>query len=201
MIIDYKKITDTNIDFYRKTYIFDETHHLARMVGEHYKLLTYLSYKFDDILILDVGTAGGESSVALSQNPKNRVITYDIAKKWEIEKTTTMINHFLEDYSNLEFRLKDINEEDEELIKSAKIIFFDIAHDGFQEKRFTDTLLRIGFKGFLICDDMHAPFYPNMIHWWNSIQLEKYDLTDIGHTWGSGLVNYSNEKIEIIKNN
>ena len=93
----------------------------------------------------------------------------------------------------------DINNENEDVIKSAKIILLDIAHDGWQERKFTDMLKRIDYKGILICDDIHCPFYPQMEPWWNSLDGEKYDITDIGHMWGTGLINYGSEKIEIIK--
>jgi hypothetical protein len=200
MIIDFKKIMDTDISYFSNTFIFDESHHLNRQTGEHYKLLTYLSNLYDDILILDVGTCGGESAVALSQNRKNRVITYDIVKKWEVEDTTKMKENFIEQYDNLSFRLMDINSESPDVIKSASIIFFDIAHDGIQEKKFTDMLLNIGYKGYLICDDIFCPYYPNMKPWWDSIEIEKYDLTEVGHSWGSGLVNYHQDKnISIVK--
>ena len=95
----------------------------------------------------------------------------------------------------------DINSEDIEILKSAKIISLDIAHDGFQEKAFTDLLERIGYKGFLICDDIHNIYYPNMNPWWKSINVEKYDVTKVGHHWGTGIVNYYKDNcIKIIDN-
>ena len=141
---------------------------------------------------MDVGTNWGESAVSLAQNPRNKIITYDIRKIWELP--------FLDNYSNLEFKLMDISKENDNIIKSAKIIFLDIAHDGMQEWSFTDRLLSIGYKGYLICDDIFAPFYPMMKPWWDSINIEKYDLTEIGHTWGTGLVNYyRNNDVKIIR--
>ncbi len=203
MIIDFKKISETNIDFYKKTFEFTEGHHLCQPTGEHYKLLTYISYLFNGITILDVGTNGAESAVALAQNPKNKVITYDIEKKWHdisLNGTAKPIANFLEQYKNSEFKLLDINEEDENIIKSAKVIFLDIAHDGWQEKKFSDTLERIGYEGYVFCDDIFAPWLPQMKTWWDSIDVEKYDLTEIGHTWGTGLINYfKDESIKIIR--
>jgi hypothetical protein len=94
----------------------------------------------------------------------------------------------------------DINKEYIDVIKSAKIIFLDIAHDAIQEQKFTEMLSNIGYKGYVLCDDIHLPWSPNMEIWWNSIKVEKYDLTDIGHTWGTGLINYYQDNdIQIIK--
>jgi hypothetical protein len=193
MIIDYKKIENTNTEFYHNHFEnLQPDHHLVRTPGEWYKLLTYISYLYDDILILDVGTNWGESAIALSQNKNNRVISYDIKTIWDMP--------FLKDYSNLEFKLMDIKDESDDIIKQAKIIVFDIAHDGIQEKRFTDKLKDIDYKGYMICDDIYSPHHPEMRPWWDSLTDEKYDITDIGHSLGTGLVNYYNDKnIKIIK--
>jgi predicted O-methyltransferase YrrM len=213
MIIDFNKIKNISTEFYRKTYKYGESHHLNVEVGEHYKLLTFLTNSFDDILILDVGTNWGESAVALSQNKKNKVITYDITTKWPQYVNGSLIEDgslsefidqsvdkpYLNQYKNLEFRMMDIANESDEVIKSSKMIFLDIAHDGDQERSFTDRLERIGFKGLLFCDDIFSPDHPNMKPWWESITREKYDLTDLGHRSGTGLVNYSDDEIIIIK--
>ena len=147
---------------------------------------------FDDILILDLGTNWGDSAIALSQNPKNKVITYDIEHIWDYP--------FAKKFPNLEIKLMDANQESVNVIKDGKIIFLDIAHDALQEWKFTDMLLEIGWKGYLLCDNIHLPWSPLMETWWNSIEIEKYDLTDIGHAWGTGLVNYyQDNNIQIIK--
>ena len=193
MIIDYKKVMDQSLDFFEN--FFPDTpsdHHTKSESGEHYKLLKYISSLYDNITILDLGTNTGESAIALAQNKTNKVITYDIEKKWNID---------LSSESYIEFKLVDINSEDIEVLKSAKIISLDIAHDGFQEKAFTDLLERIGYKGFLICDDIHNIYYPNMNLWWKSINVEKYDVTKVGHHWGTGIVNYyEDNSIKIIEN-
>jgi hypothetical protein len=194
MIIDYKQISQIDTNFFRKLYgnEFFEISHLSSEVGEHYKLLIYLTNLYSNITILDIGTNTGESAIALAQNKTNKVISYDIQNKVLVKMT--------EEYPNIEHKIMDIANESDDIIKSAKIIMFDIAHDGIQEKNFTDRLNTIGYKGFLICDDINCPFYPSMNPWWNSIEIEKYDISDIGHHWGTGLVNYyGDNSIEIIK--
>jgi len=195
MIIDYSKIKNIDTSIFKKHFNFpeypysvdkghpDATHHLFRE-GEHYQFLVYLTMMYDDVLILDVGTSWGESAVSLSQNPKNRVISYDILKRW--------VGNPFSDYTNLEFKIMDINKEDENLIKSAKIIFLDIAHDGQQEWVFTDMLTRIGYQGYVVCDDIHSPNYRMMDAWWDSLRIEKYDITDglKKYPHGMGLINY-----------
>jgi hypothetical protein len=193
MILDYKKIMDQNLDFFDDFFTnLPDSHHTKSQTGEHYKLLKYISNLYDDITILDLGTNTGESAIALSQNKKNKVITYDIENKLNID---------LKSESNIEVKLLDINSEDINILKSAKVISLDISHDGLQEKAFTDLLERIGYEGYLICDDIHNIYYPNMNPWWESLNIEKYDVTKVGHHWGTGIVNYyKDNSIKIIDN-
>jgi predicted O-methyltransferase YrrM len=200
MVLKLEDINKTNTEFYQKYFLnMKNDHHLVRMPGEWYKFLTYLTNLYNDITILDVGTCWGESAIALSQNKSNKVITYDIHTLWEKEFNPNR-RDFLQDFDNLEMRVTDIKNESDNLIKSAKIIVFDIAHDGIQEKNFTDRLERIGYKGYVICDDIFSPWYPKMKPWWNSITTEKYDITDLAHNSGTGLINYYEDKnITIIR--
>ena len=196
MIIDFNSIKNTNTDFYKEIFTINEKHHLNSETGEHYKLLTYISYLYNNILILDVGTYESHSSIALSQNKNNKVITYDILDCVDKDKKSKIQSN----YKNLEFKIIDINDEDINIIKSPKIIFLDIIHDGIKEKKFSDMLYNIGYEGYLICDDIFSPYHPNMKPWWDSIDIEKYDLTEIGHLYGTGLINYYRDNnIKIIK--
>ena len=190
MIINYQEIKNMDISFFKNYFYLNDnpTHHLLQQTGEHYKLLTYLSGIYDNITILDLGTNAGESAIALSQNKLNKVITYDIEKKW-----TTKFDE------NVEFKLTDIKDEYDSVLLSAKIIMLDIAHDGHQEREFTNRLSRIGYKGYVICDDIFNIYYPNMKPWWDSIGIEKYDITEVGHSWGTGIINYyQDNSIKII---
>jgi tRNA G37 N-methylase Trm5 len=157
--------------------------------NEHYRLLTYISYLYDNELIIDAGTCQGHSCFALSQNKNNLVYTYDIDPK--------DITYITENYKNVTKKILDINLETDEILESAKIILLDIdPHNGTMEKIFYDKLLSTKFNGFLICDDINLN--GGMINFWNSIDKEKYDISEIGHWSGTGIVNFSTEKIEII---
>ena len=92
----------------------------------------------------------------------------------------------------------DINNETEEVLKSAKIILLDIdPHDGIQEKKFTDYLKKINYQGYVLCDDIFLN--EGMKNWWESLDVEKYDVTEIGHMTGTGIINfYKNGDFEII---
>lgn len=184
--INKEKIFFENLDFlsydlHRYKYLHDKK--------ENYRLLSFLSKTNDDITILDVGTAAGHSCLALAQNKKNRVISYDIIER-EIP--------FLDIYGNITFKKMDINDEDPNFLKTSKIIFLDIdPHDGIQEKRFTDLLDSIDYKGYVICDDINLN--DGMIRWWEGIKHEKYDITEFAHWSGTGIINYNNDNNLIIE--
>ncbi len=197
MIIDYKKISKISIEYFKKYYTLDKSHHIYQQHGEHYKLLTYISSIFNNITILDVGTAEGFSALALAQNPTNKVITYDI-ENIHYPKLSEL--PFLNDYPNITRKIMDINNESSDVINSADIILLDIVHDGKTENIFSDMLDRIQYKGYVFCDDVFSKFHPKCTAWFKNIKFEKYDLTEIGHHTGTGLLNYNkNNKVIINK--
>lgn len=177
MILSKKQIFAEDLSFFDDEvrnfpYLKDKT--------EHYRLLVYLSKNINDSIMIDAGTSFGHSCKAMAQNKENKIITYDIHSK---------DFGFFKTYGNIEFKQLDINQESPEIIKSAKIILLDIdPHDGEQEKRFTDYLVNIGYQGYVICDDIFLNLA--MKTWWESINVEKYDVTEIGHSSGTGIINF-----------
>jgi predicted O-methyltransferase YrrM len=154
-----------------------------KSVTEHYRLLSHISKIYNNEILIDAGTNFGHSCMALAQNRNNKVITYDIFNK-NFE--------FFKEYGNIEFKMLDINEESEEILNSAKIILLDIdPHDGIQEKKFTDLLSKINYKGYVICDDIFLN--DGMKNWWDSIIIEKYDVTEVGHFSGTGIINFNQD--------
>lgn len=176
LVIERDKVLSQDISFYRTEINLD----WPERNGEHYRLLTYLTNKLNGIRLIDAGTYRGLSCLALAQNPNNTVYTYDIEPK-DIP--------FLKK-DNVVVKTLDINAEEDASILCCPLILLDVdPHDGMQEKAFTDKLAKIGYTGFLICDDIHLNI--NMRQWWDSIDLPKYDITSIGHMHGTGVVCYN----------
>lgn len=177
MKIDKDEIKNIDLSFFdfdilNYPYLKDER--------EHYRLLVYLTNRFNNIKIIDAGTNNGHSCLSLAQNKKNTVITYDLFDK---------SFPFFDDYPNIIFKKMDINLEDSDELKSCKLILLDIdPHDGIQETTFTNKLKDINYKGLVICDDIHLNI--GMRNWWGSLDVEKYDLTDVGHMSGTGMLVY-----------
>lgn len=142
---------------------------------EHYRLLAHLSTLYSHRLILDVGTFHGASAVALSANPRTRVISYDIQNH-----RTQAINR-----PNMEFRLKNVLE-DPDCLAQASLILLDTFHDGGFERQFVRSLQEVGFRGTLLLDDTHLN--DAMETFWQELTMPKTDLTRVGHWSGTGAV-------------
>ena len=182
--IDKKRVQEQDINFFINEVNID----WPLRGGEHYKLMTYIANEVNGENIVDAGTYQGLSCLSLAQNKNNTIYTYDIFP----------VNiPFLNAYENVVIKTKDINQESDDFIKSCKIILLDVdPHDGIQEQVFSDKMKKIGYEGFVICDDIYLN--DRMRSWWESIEEVKHDLTDVGHSHGTGVICYGNVELSII---
>jgi len=158
---------------------------------EHYKLLAYLSFQFSNEIIFDIGTHVGSSALALSQNPKNKIFTFDIFDKLSKEEKKSLWRNdnvfFFEDDL---FDLSIFSQWKETILKS-KIILLDIdPHEGTREYKFYTWLKRNNYKGILILDDIY--YFKEMRDnlWYKIPSCEKMDATELGHWSGTGIVTF-----------
>jgi len=154
---------------------------------QEYRLYSYLTTFFNDITILDIGTFDGRSSVALSHNETNQVISYDIEDKINNK------NHPIYSKKNIQFKIKNVLDDlNEELVKKCKIILIDIDHYETIEKQIIARLKELDFSGLILLDDItnHPEPVINvcMNRLWNSINETKYDFTKYGHFSGTGVI-------------
>jgi predicted O-methyltransferase YrrM len=141
---------------------------------EHYKLLAFIASEHNNVRIVEIGTRFGLGALALSVNQKNKVTTYDIEiDPNEIDLPKNVKRKLVSDKSYS----KDI--------LSSQIIFYDAAHDGIQETAFINELVKRGWKGLLIWDDIYVN--DEMKAFWHNITHRKEDWSDIGHHSGTGL--------------
>jgi hypothetical protein len=154
---------------------------------EHYKLLAYLSTLYNDIEIFDIGTCLGYSALALAHNPKNKVLSFDIARIGSLP-TADNITYYLENVLTPEGK-----QTWGQRILASPLIFFDIApHVGFLEYEFYIWLRDNNYQGLLVCDDIHY-FEEMKENFWNKVDdRHKIDISRIGHWSGTGLI-YFNE--------
>lgn len=162
---------------------------------ESYRLLIYLSDLFNDSIIIDLGTSNGASALALSSNPKNNVISFDIKDRTNtiIEQGDNITPIYLDniDFITTSNFLKYLG-----LILSSLLIYLDIAHDGVWEKMLYNLLIENNYKGVMIMDDIYE--FPELKNMWEEIKVKKYDITKYGHYSGFGIVDFSgNLKLEL----
>jgi len=146
------------------------------LYGKYYKLLAYFSSTLPkDSIVFDVGTYRGISALALSYNEYIKVISFDIANF-----------NIIYNRNNIVFKIGNFLE-DENLL-NASLMFIDVdPHDGIKEATFLDQLIKIGYKGILIFDDIHLN--SGMDNFWkNATSYNSQDLTSLGHTTGTGLL-------------
>jgi len=144
---------------------------------EHYRLLSYISRQVSGKIILDVGTYRGYSAIALSNNLNNKVISYDIQK-----------HHTQENTSNTEYRIGEALKFED--FNNTPIILLDTFHDGVYEEVFINHLRSIKWTGLLIMDDIKE--FPELKILFDKLPEEKYDISNIGHWSGTGLVVFKN---------
>lgn len=147
--------------------------------SEHYKLLAFLSLHFNNSYIYDIGTHIGGSSIALSQNKNNIVISYDVVDAKEIQNPPSNIIYHIGDFMR-----------DEEVL-SSPLIFIDVDHNGKDEISFHEFFLKNNYKGIVIWDDIHLN--SEMKDFWMSVKNPKLDLTSLGHATGTGMIFYNSE--------
>ena len=150
---------------------------MSKSGQEHYRLLAHISQTNDLVDILDVGTLKGCSALAFSVNSKNKVRSFNVGNEFDLNHTPL----------NAEFIIDNVlNGNYNSVILGSKYIMLDTYHDGTFEKEFYDHLVSINYKGYLLLDDIHLNF--EMERFWGSITKEKYDITNIGHSTGTGVV-------------
>jgi len=150
---------------------------ISKSGQEHYRLLAYISQNEKWVDILDIGTLKGCSALAFSVNMANKVRSFNFDDEFDLSYIP----------SNTEFIIDNIlNEKYKNIILGSKYIMLDAYNEGIFEREFYDYLNSINYNGYLLLDDIHLNF--EMERLWGSINREKYDITNIGHSTGTGVV-------------
>ena len=161
----------------------------AASSGEHYKLLATIASKFRGGRFVDIGTYLGHSALALAHRAEelgNKVVSYDIADCFDNAAARASPSD-IKKHPAIELRVRDAISDVAEIAATADVVLLDVTpHDGKQERVIVSELVRLGFKGLLLLDDIHLN--PEMTALWQWLPCErKLDLTDIGHWSGTGL--------------
>jgi predicted O-methyltransferase YrrM len=187
MIIPISNRILDNFNLINHKYLVDSRYYDEKSGIQEYRLYSYLSTLFNNIVILDIGTLDGRSAIALSHNENNKVISYDI------ENHIKNNNHIIYSKQNITFNVKNVLEDlTEEFVKNVKIVMIDIDHFETIETLIINRLKELNFSGIIILDDItnHPDIYANicMNRLWNGIKEPKYDFTKYGHWSGTGIL-------------
>lgn len=182
-----KEDIERTVDWTKFAGILDGCSEFHGLIGrEHYKLLAYLSTLFNNATIIDIGTHRGSSALALSYNPTNTVHTFDIMDK--------VVNHKIKTRENIQYHMDNLFEPEgqakwTETILRAPFLFLDVdPHNGHMEIAFYKFLKEINYQGFVICDDIWYFKEMRDNFWYNIPYEQRYDLTDMGHWSGTGVL-------------
>jgi hypothetical protein len=153
--------------------------------NEPYRLLRYMSDKLDMEYIMDFGVATGNSAIVLAFNRKNFIYAID-----------TNLMPSINDFKDLPIQMAIahtmlLSTELQIATKHSALISLDISHNGKDEIQFYKQIKKWGFAGMMICDDIHLN--KEMELFWALVTEPKYDLTDVGHVTGTGLIDFSGE--------
>lgn len=169
--------------------------------GEHYRLLAALVSLKLPKLVLEIGTGGGLSALAMrSCLPQgSRIITFDI-DHWSAIPGTVLRYGDFEDGS-LTFLQDDlasegVMERHRSIIEQAELIFLDAAKDGSVETQILANLTMMSFNKapILVLDDIRLW---NMLKIWRDFKMPKLDLTSFGHWSGTGLVEWQSASLDV----
>lgn len=194
--INKQAVINKDITHLKEYYFYQAENDLRNFdlpAGEtEYKLYSYISEQFDNKTILDIGTRHGGSALALSNNLKNNVISYDIIS-WD--------SHIHLKKDNITLKICDFMQDTSIDYSQVDLIMIDVdPHDGLQEPVMINYLIGTGWEGIILLDDISEALWPEINKMWNSLPYEKYDLTEIGHMSGTGLVNIGNKfEIDIVE--
>lgn len=146
--------------------------------AEHYRLLASYSYKYNNNTLLDVGTFKGCSAIALSFNPHNKVVSFDIANQATVKKP-----------ENVEFVVGDILQESyQALLLDSPFIVLDTFHNGVFEREFLAHLRALNWHGTLMMDDIYLNDEMRAV--WKEITERKTDMSRLGHWTGTGVIEF-----------
>jgi predicted O-methyltransferase YrrM len=192
MKLDTATVASASFDHLRP-YARDNEEFYGAPGREHYRLLAHLAAQSDHRTLIDIGSHRGASALALSSNPTNRVLSFDVVDN---------VRPIVRRRSNVQFVRADLFDGEtrgrweRELLESA-VLFIDVdPHEGTREYALVQWLLSKNYQGLILLDDIwHFRAMRNEC-WYRLPSDLKVDLTTIGHWSGTGAISLS-EQLEV----
>jgi hypothetical protein len=199
--IEFNKSLLDTFSMQNQDYLVDQTYYELPSGEAEYRLYSYMSTFVNGATILDIGTSQGRSAVALSHNPANHVISYDIQDHIHSRE------YKLFSKSNMEFHIRNVLDDiTPEFVsnghqkKPVQLVMIDICHYGTVERQIMDKLYACGFRGLVLLDDIHHPdpsMREPMEKLWADLPWPKWDVSAVGHYSGTGLVSMQTSALSL----
>lgn len=162
--------------------------------GEHYKLLAGLVKVLRPKIVIEIGTAEGNSALCMKKYlpPDGAVHTFDI-QPWREREDRLLTDADFAD-GRLVQHIGDLADKAEfekhrSLMESAEFFFIDGPKDNEFEYRLLEHMKTVRFRKppVVLFDDIRLW---SMLHFWRVLPYPKIDLTSFGHSSGSGLLRW-----------
>lgn len=156
--------------------------------GEHYRFLAGLMAELQPSLVVEVGTATGASALAMLSELRGRLVTYDLVPWHDYPGTVLRADDFGD---RLEQRLGSLVDQDvlaanQDVLAQADFLFIDGPKDGVFEPALHAHLIDCCKPAALVLyDDVRLH---NMVKFWATLTLPRFDATSLAHFTGTGLV-------------
>lgn len=184
---DYANVEYPDLSTYCRTP--EQKEWFSATFGEHYRLINSLCKSLSIGKVVEVGSFTGMSALIWMKN-KVSLTSIDIIP-WEDFKDTVLSEEIIQEASFNQEILNLLNSDSfDKMIPeflSSDLIFLDGPKDGLFEQEIVPKLVNLlsGKSVWLLLDDIHLRA---MQPCWDAITNEKYDLSLIGHSSGTGLV-------------
>lgn len=167
---------------------------------QHYKLLAWFSYQFNNANIINLTTGNGLSVFALASNPTNTVLTFDNSDRVDSNlKTCSNIQFNVND-----FWLHDLEDLDLDLktkILTASLVFIDLNLDvslqGSTEFKLYSFFKHNSSKALLVYNKIWNSKVMRDRFWYKVPSESKYDLSEFGNSAGTGLIRFVPDSVRI----
>lgn len=162
--------------------------------GEHYRLLASIVQTVQPMLVVELGTHLGYSSLCMKKflPAAGKLVTFDVIPWNQFSSTILQAGDFdmqLEQFTD-DLTTTAGFEKHRAMLENADMIFMDALKDGVQEYKFLEFFATVNFKKkcLFVFDDIRLW---NMLDIWYHMDKPKLDLTSFGHWSGTGLVEWN----------
>ncbi len=162
--------------------------------GEHYKLLAAIIKLKQPLIVAELGTHLGYSSLCMKpfMPAGGHIYTFDVVPWDQFGDTILQRSDFdsgLTQYTDDLTKWENVQKH-RAMLEQADIVFMDALKDGKQEYLFLENFSKLNFKKkcLFIFDDIRLW---NMLDIWYDLDKPKLDMTSFGHWSGTGLVEWN----------